>query len=171
MSMDVADLYRRYGDLVLGRCRTLLSDEDEAHDACQDIFLKLYRYRDRFRGDASPSTYLCHITTSVCLNRIRSRKRRKENLVDTLPAPPPHESRRTDTLLDAMHLRDLVERLLTGLDETTRLILVYHFADGMTHQEVGDLVGLSAAAVRKRIAKFRASLEATPPPWLAEVIP
>lgn len=171
MSMDVADLYRRYGDLVLGRCRTLLSDEDEARDACQDVFLKVHRYKNRFRGEASPSTYLFHVTTSVCLNRLRSRKRRKEDLVETLPTARVLEARPTDTLLDKLQVQDILKRLLHGVDETTRLVLFYHFADGMTHQEVGDLVGLSAAAVRKRISKFRSSIEDSPPPWLAEAVP
>lgn len=171
MTMDVAELYRRYGDLVLGRCRTLLSDEQEARDACQDVFLRLHRYRLGFRGDSAPSTYLFHVTTTTCLNRLRSRKRRKEDLLETFPAAPSLEPRTNDTILGALQLRDLVQRLLADADETTRLILLYHFADGMTHEEVGNLVGLSAAAVRKRIARFRATLEEAPPPWLAEAVP
>jgi RNA polymerase sigma-70 factor, ECF subfamily len=164
MALDVSHLYRRYGDLVLGRCRNLLGDENDAREMTQEIFLRLHRYQDSFRGDASPATYLFHITTSTCLNHLRTRRRRREELVESPPAPE-----KTDTLLDMVQFQELVGVLLKEADPTTRTCVVYHFADGMTHQEVGELVGLSAAAVRKRIAVFRSSIQTNPPVWLREM--
>ncbi len=167
MPFDVADLYRRYGDLVLGRCRTLLRDEAEARDTCQEVFLRMHRYRERFRGEAAPSTYLFHVTTTTCLNRLRSRRRRPEDPV----AEPVEPVAPNDTLLDDLAIRDLVRRLLASADERTRLCVLYHCADGMTCEEVGALLGVSAAAVRKRIAVFRDSLRSAPPAWLPELLP
>ena len=167
MPFDVADLYRRYGDLVLGRCRTLLRDDADARDTCQEVFLRMHRYRDRFRGEAAPSTYLFHVTTTTCLNRLRTRRRRPEDPVAE-PAEPP---RANDTLLDDLVLKDLVRLILAGADERTRLCVLYHCADGMTCEEVGALLGVSAAAVRKRIAVFRDALRASPPAWLPDLLP
>ncbi len=163
VELDITTLYRRYGDMVLGRCRTLLRDPIEAQDATQEVFLKLHRYRDSFRGEASPSTYLFKITTTICLNRIRSRRRRPEDPVEELPPGEP-----TDGLLDALALRQLLDRLLAGEDERTQSCLIYHYVDGMTYDEVGELLGISGAAVRKRIATFRSSLRQSPPDWLTE---
>jgi RNA polymerase sigma factor (sigma-70 family) len=161
--IDVPALYRRYGDLVYGRCRTLLRDPEEARDAMQEVFLRLHRYRDSFRGEASPSTFLFKITTSTCLNRIRTRKRRPEDPVEELP-----ESVSTDSVLDHLALRQLLDRLLHGADDRTKECLVYHYVDGMTHDEVGEMVGLSGAAVRKRISGFRSALSERPPAWMKE---
>ncbi len=165
--LDITALYRRYGDLVLGRCRTLLRNEADAQDAVQEVFLKLHRYRDSFRGESSPSTFLFKIATTTCLNRIRTRKRRPEDPVEELP--PAVEA--TDSVLDRLAVRDLVERLLAEQDERTQDCVVYHYVDGMTHDEVGDILGISGATVRKRISTFRASLRDAPPPWLAEIDP
>jgi RNA polymerase sigma-70 factor (ECF subfamily) len=148
--LDIPALYRRYGDLVLGRCRTILRNDADAHDAMQEVFLKLHRFRDAFRGESSPSTFLYRITTTTCLNRIRSARRRPEDPVAELPPLPA-----TDSVLDTLALRQLLDQLLADSDPTTRECLVYHFVDGMTHDEVGEMVGLSGAAVRKRIAGFR----------------
>jgi hypothetical protein len=68
-AFDLEDLYRRYGDLVIGRCRSLLGNDADAHETAQEIFLRLWRYRHGFRGDASPATYLFKVTTTTCLNR------------------------------------------------------------------------------------------------------
>lgn len=160
--LDVPALYRRYGDLVYGRCRTLLRDPEDARDAMQEVFLRLHRYRDSFRGEAAPSTFLFKITTSTCLNRIRTRRRHPEDPVEELPEPVT-----TDSVLDAVAVRQLVDRLLADADERTRECMVYHYVDGMTHDEVGGLLGLSGAAVRKRIATFKATL-AERPAWLSE---
>lgn len=161
--LDVSELYRRYGDLVLGRCRTLLRNEADARDAVQEVFLKVHRYRESFRGDASPSTWLFRITTTTCLNRIRGRKRRPEDPVEELPPQPS-----TDSVLDQLAVRQLLDRLLADEDERTRECVVYHLVDGMTHDEVGELLGISGAAVRKRVATFRQGLKENTPPWLAE---
>jgi len=162
--LDVEVLYRRYGDMVLGRCRTLLKNDAEAQDACQEVFLKVHRYRDRFRNEAKPSTYLFRVTTTVCLNRIRSRGRRREDLVDD-PTPVPV----VDSHLTQSDLRQLVRLLLDEADERTQACIVHHYVDGMTHKEIGALLGLSGAAIRKRISTFKKRLAANPPAWLGEV--
>jgi len=164
MALDVESLYRRYGDMVLGRCRTLLRNEADAQEVCQEVFLKVHRYSRRFRGEASPSTYLFRVTTTTCLNHMRGRRRRPEDPVEEPPVVMVE-----DSALEAHVLRDLVNRLLKTADERTQACLVYHYIDGMTHQEVGDLIGISAAAVRKRIGKFRATMRDAPPDWLTEV--
>ena len=162
MRIDVEAAYRQYGDMVLGRCRSLLHNDEAAREACQEVFLKLFRYRDRFRGDSSLSTFIFRITTNHCLNQIRSRKRRPEDPVEDI-APL---TGRSDTLLSHVEGRQLVHLLLEGQDERTRECVVYHYMDGMTHQEVGDLMGISGAAVRKRIAKFRTEVAGQAPAWL-----
>lgn len=160
-ALDVTDLYRRYGDLVFGRCRTLLRNEADASDAVQEVFLKLHRYRDSFRGEASPSTWLFKITTTTCLNRIRTRKRHPEDPIEEMPIQAT-----TDSVLDTLAIRQLLGRLLGEEDERTRECVVYHFVDGMTHDEVGEILGISGAAVRKRVAAFRQALRDNPPAWL-----
>lgn len=165
--LDIADLYRRYGDLVVGRCRTLLRNDSDAQDAAQEVFLKAHRYKDDFRGDSSPSTWLFRITTTTCLNWIRTRKRRPEDPVEDFASSPfqPYQ----DSMLSQIALRQLVNLVLQQEDERTRDCVVYFYADGMTHDEIGELLGLSGAAVRKRISTFRNSIQGNPPPWLREV--
>jgi RNA polymerase sigma-70 factor, ECF subfamily len=148
MAIDVESLYRRYGDLVLGRCRTLLGSDVDAQEACQEIFLRVHRYSATFRGDASPSTFLFRVTTNHCLNVLRTRRRRPEDAEEDL-------SFVADVMKDRAESRELLDRVLAGQDEKTTQCIVYHMLDGMTHEETGQLVGLSGAAVRKRLAKFK----------------
>ena len=106
-------------------------------------------------GEASPTTYLFKVTTTTCLNRLRTRRRRPEDPVEELP-PPSAPTTHRDTALRTAELRQLLELVLKHEDERTVNAVIYHYADGMTHDEVGKLLGVTGAAIRKRIAQFRA---------------
>ncbi len=161
--IDVAALYKRYGDMVYGRCLSLLRNDADAVDATQEVFLKAHRYAHRFEGRSKASTWLYRITTNHCLNVIRSRKRRPEDPVEEIEdhLPPPVG----DSLLDRVAGAQLVELLLSGWDERTQQCVVYHYLDGMTHDEVGELLGISGAAVRKRLGRFRKDSRDRLPAW------
>lgn len=165
-SMDIAALYRRYGAMVTNRCRMLLGNDADAQEACQEVFLKMYRYKESFRGDAKPTTYLYKVTTTTCLNRLRSRRRRPEDPVDEIPQPVPDGGFHNVSPMKAIEIRQLVDRLLADQDERTQQCVLYHYVDGMTHNEVGEMLGISGAAVRKRISRFRDGVRQDPPSWL-----
>ncbi|MEQ1568273.1 MAG: sigma-70 family RNA polymerase sigma factor [Myxococcota bacterium] len=154
-ALNIEELYRRYGDMVYGRCRSLLHNDADAQEACQEVFLRVWRYRDGFRGDASPSTYLFKVTTTTCLNRLRTKRRRPEEPVEDIAALGPRTVA-GDTMLHAVELRKVLEAVLGEEDERTVQCVVYHYVDGLTHDEVGQLLGVTGAAVRKRISTFRA---------------
>ncbi|HUJ76417.1 MAG TPA: sigma factor, partial [bacterium] len=78
MALDVDSLYRKYGPMVIRRCRALLADEEQALDAAQETFVKLIRYQDRLT-DTAPSSMLYTMATNVCLNLMRSSRRRPLN--------------------------------------------------------------------------------------------
>lgn len=73
----------------------------------------------------------------------------------------------SDTLMDRVEIRQLVDQLLEGCDERTKECVIYHYMDGMTHNEVGELMGISGAAVRKRLFKFRSRVGHRAPSWMA----
>lgn len=163
--LDIAQLYRQYGDMVLGRCRTLLGNDADAQEITQEVFLKLHRKQHLYRGEASPSTFLYKVTTTTCLNHLRSRRRRPEDPVEELP-PPRRGELPTDALLESVEVRHLLDELMVDEDDRTRACLVYHYVDGMTHDETGEVLGISGAAVRKRIAKFKAKVKDRQRPWM-----
>ncbi|MBN2370434.1 MAG: sigma-70 family RNA polymerase sigma factor [Vicinamibacteria bacterium] len=152
--IDVEKLYERYGPMVLRRCRQLLRDEDEAMDTAQDVFVQLLRRRQRLT-DQYPSSLLYRIATNLCLNRIRDRRRYPD-----LPG---------DALLDRIARRDdlddfdapiLLDRLFGRHPESTRVMAVLHYLDGMTLEQVACECGMSVSGVRKRLRGLRATLQA-----------
>ena len=148
--LDVEALLGRYGPMVLRRCRQLLGDEDEAMDACQDVFVRLLERRGRI--DARHPSSLLYITaTNICLNRIRDRRRH------AVPTDDSELERiaAAETPAGESDARLLLDRLFHRQPASSRTMAVLHYLDGLTLEEVAAAVGLSVSGVRKRLRNLR----------------
>jgi RNA polymerase sigma-70 factor (ECF subfamily) len=146
--------------MVLRRCRKLLGDEQAARDAMHDVFVQILSRSDEL-VDRAPSSLLFRIATNVCLNRLRSRKRRPEDGdPDLLLEIAAHTDPKARSAA-----RSALEALFRHEPDDTALIAVLHLYDRMTLEEVAAEVGMSVSGVRKRLAKLRTKLhhlEVTP---------
>jgi RNA polymerase sigma-70 factor (ECF subfamily) len=152
-ALDVEALSHRYGAMVLRRCRRLLGNEDEALDACQDVFVRVLERRQRLDG-TYPSSLLYRMATNVCLNRIRDCGRRPTTrdealLMSIACAEAPGAGSEARLLLDWLFGRQ---------PESSQTIAVLHFVDGLTLEEVAQRTDLSVSGVRKRLRRLRETL-------------
>ncbi len=138
--------------MVLRRCRSMLKSEAEAVDAMHDVFVELLRRRDSLDAE-SGSSLLYRVATNVCLNRLRSRSRRKEDpgdeLIDRIAIASAEDQSQARALLDRLFAREPV---------SSGTIAVLHLHDGMTLEEVAKAVGLSVSGVRKRLRRLEERL-------------
>jgi RNA polymerase sigma factor (sigma-70 family) len=150
--VDSETYYAMYAPMVLRRCRRLLGDDQSARDAMHDVFVQVLSHADQL-ADQAPSSLLFRIATNVCLNRLRTRRRRPEDgdalLVDIATHSDPAARSAARAALDTLFRNE---------PQTTALIAVLHLYDGMTLEEVAAEVGMSVSGVRKRLAKLRTKL-------------
>jgi RNA polymerase sigma-70 factor (ECF subfamily) len=155
LAVDVEALYRKYGPMVLRRCRRLLGDEERALDAMQDTFVRVLRHSGRL-NDRAPSSLLYCIATNVCLNILRSDRRHPklsgdEILLSVASAEDVEETAVNRHFLDGIFGRER---------SSTRTMAVLHYVDKMTLEEVASHVGLSVSGVRKRLAALKTRTQA-----------
>ncbi|HET6613833.1 MAG TPA: sigma-70 family RNA polymerase sigma factor [Kofleriaceae bacterium] len=153
LPIPIESTYRRYGPMVLRRCRFMLKDEENARDAMHDVFVSLLVNEDRL-DDRALSSLLFRMATHVCLNRIRSATRRKESPGDTILERIACAGD-SDEHLGA---RSLLRRLFRHQQPSSQVIAMLYHVDGMTHAEVADEVGMSVSGVRKRLRNLRTEL-------------
>ena len=147
--------YCTYGPMVLRRCRKLLGDDQAARDAMHDVFVQILSHADQL-ADQAPSSLLFRIATNVCLNRIRSKRRRPE---DGDPELLVQIAERTDPAARSA-ARAALDALFRQEPDDTAVIAVLHLHDRMTLEEVAAEVGMSVSGVRKRLHKLRLKLHA-----------
>jgi RNA polymerase sigma-70 factor (ECF subfamily) len=151
--VNVEDYYKRYGPMVMRRCRRLLRDEELARDAMQDTFVNLLKKESQLKH-WGPSSLLYRIATNVCLNKIRTMKRRPEDSDTTMLAriasveePESHSMARM-----------ILIKLFGREPASTGTIAVLHLVDGLTLEQTAREVGLSVSGVRRRIRQLRVKL-------------
>lgn len=155
MAADVESLYRSHGPTVLRRCRRLLRNEEKAVDAMHDVFVEILRRKETLEVTA-PTGLLLTVATRVCLNRLRTERRHPEDADDEKLALV------LDASEEGPESRSLARRWLDkwlGKElESTQVLAVLHYVDGLTLEEVAAEVGLSVSGVRKRLRTLRARL-------------
>ena len=157
MAVDIDNLYRTHGPMVLRRCRTLLRDESKAVDAMHDVFVELLRRESRLDA-RSPVGLLLTTATHVCLNRLRSERRRPEDHDDDLLVRIASLGSGAENLSLA---RRALDRIFGGEPASTRLIAVLLYVDRLTLEEVAAEVGMSVSGVRKRLRTLKQRLPVT----------
>ena len=149
MSVNAEEFYRKYGPMVLRRCRQLLGNEEEALDAMQEVFVKVLR-KETVLEDRAPSSLLYTIATNTCLNMLRSARRRpavsdEDALLNVAGGDDPERMAVTSHML---------ETIFADEQPSTRTMAVLHYVERRTLEETAEQVGLSVSGVRKRLRKL-----------------
>jgi RNA polymerase sigma-70 factor, ECF subfamily len=147
------ELFERYGAMVYRRCAAILRSDDAARDAVQEVFLRVIERRRQYRGDASPATWLYAVATLHCLQQLRDQAGRIAKLAQLAEQP-------RDTPARSPEERLAIAKLLDGESDDVRLMVYLHYVDGMTLDEVADVVGYSRKTVSRRVHGFLATARA-----------
>ena len=142
-SLSPEALTRLYLKRVYGFCRTMLRDERDAEDACQEVFLTVLRRWDQLGSVQKPVPWLMKVARLTCL-WVR-RKRRKDVAIQEAeidasydPGPPIEPGE------DAGRVMEAAERL----PERYQAVLVMHYQQGMSQEEIAEAMELSRGALR-----------------------
>jgi RNA polymerase sigma-70 factor (ECF subfamily) len=145
-----AEAYQRYGPALLRKAERVLRNSDDATDIVQNLFVDLI--------SRPPKTldlpYLFSAVTNRCLNHIRNQSNRSRLLEcqkDALRGP----ERRALNVSDTVLTLDLLAKLVDVLDYKSAKIVVYHWIDDLSQDEVATQMGMSRRAVVKRLTKIR----------------
>ena len=139
-------LYRRHSPAVYGLlCRVLGPHRPEANDLLQETWIRATARLTSFRGDAKFRTWLM----SVALNCYREWRRRHERHA-------PVDVEVIDVGTDTRDERDSdIRRVLTGMPDAFREVLVLHDIEGYTHDEIARLVGIEPGTSKSRLSRAR----------------
>lgn len=152
------ELYRAHaGKLFSVACR-MLGNAADAEDLLQEIFLSAHRKLDGFRGESALGTWLYRLATNHCLDYLRSRAARTNQLTDALDDEPGRfEPGRGGLAEQAITKMDL-ERALAQLPEGARAAFVLHDIEGLEHREVAEALGIAEGTSKSQVYKARLRL-------------
>jgi len=144
---------------VLRIALRLLNNPQDAQDAAQEVFLRLYKHLDRLDETRGYEPWLFRVTVNVCRDIARSR-RRTIGLEDVAELPLDPASPLPDAYQDLARAqqREVVRRGLSCLGEKERAAIVLRDVEGLSTREVAGILGTSEATVRSQICTARLKL-------------
>jgi RNA polymerase sigma-70 factor (ECF subfamily) len=152
------ELYRAHaGKLFSVACR-MVGNPADAEDLLQEIFLSAHRKLDGFRGDSALGTWLYRLATNHCLDHLRSRAARMNQVTDALEDEPGQAAGRS--LAEQTVTKMDLERALARLPEGCRAAFVLHDVQGLEHREVAEVLGVAEGTSKSQVHKARQRLRA-----------
>lgn len=156
------ELVREHLDAVYRVAFSVVRDSALAEDVAQDAILKAWKALPTFRGESSLRSWVLRITHNMAISTLR---KRREELRD--PSLLPEEESRTSTEAEAVqHLTmDAFEAALDQLDELSRSIIVLREVEGLSYDEIAELVGVPLPTVKTRLLRSRRILASALSDW------
>ena len=133
----------------------LLESEEDAEDALQELYLKLWAARSGLSGVQNPPAYGISMLKNICIDRIRKRMVRKSEPLDKVPHPEDtHTESRTD-IKDA--LRYLLQEM-EKLPDKQRMVIRMRAVEGLEYEDIARRTGLSEVYIRVLVTMARKTL-------------
>lgn len=152
---------------VINICFRFVNQREQAEDLAQETFVEVHRSVSSFRGESSLSTWIHRIAVSKSVDHVRRKGRTKrggllkrflrlDDEADQVPSP---SSDRPDSQLEEKERHRVLQQALDNLPKNQRVAFVLSKYDGMSYQEIADLLKLSLSAVESLIHRAKGSLQ------------
>jgi RNA polymerase sigma-70 factor, ECF subfamily len=150
-------LVEAYQGPVYNLAYRMLGNDDEAKDATQETFVRIYTKLHTYQPDRKLSSWVLAIASHYCIDRLRRRGRGSWLSLDEDPLAtvlPSSDRSPEDNVLRA-ETRDEIQGLVEQLTPSYRIPLILRYWQEMSYQEIADVLGLSVQAVKSRLHRAR----------------
>ena len=157
-------LVLKYQSRLISTAFKFVKDVQIAEDIVQDSFIKAFKALESFREDSSFYTWIYRITVNTSKNFLVSKKRKSELLNSDLSEEASYEIEPVETyspedLLQATQLKKVITETIDQLGEDTRTALTLRELDGLSYEQIADVVNCPVGTVRSRIFRGREVLD------------
>lgn len=160
------ELVEQYQTRIINIAYSMLSDMEDACDAAQEVFVKIYRNIGSFKGKSSISTWIYRIVSNVCNDMLRKRQRSAsvvsinnasgdddKDMDITDDAPTPEE------YLELSEEQRAVRKAISALSAEHREIITLFDMEQMSYEEISEILRCPIGTVKSRLNRARSALK------------
>ena len=147
---------QKYRDPLYFHARYIVKDHQEAYDVVQEVFIKAMREARLFDDEFKIKAWLFRVTSNLCFNQVRNRKRRGA-ILDSMVKPEAFSADQMDTVF-AGEQREEMSAALEHLSDDHRDILVLRYYDDLSYAEIAEVLQVKLGTVMSRLSRARMRL-------------
>lgn len=160
------ELIARYEVKAFNLALRFVRNQEDAEEVLQDVFTTLYHKLEGFEGKSAFSSWLYRIVVNASFMKLRKRRQTPTLSLEEVPQANQQNAldkelllaERADTRTLAREIREMIESAIHRLPDEYRSVFVLRDVDGLTNQEVGEILDLSVPAVKSRLHRSRLML-------------
>lgn len=157
-------LFQQYYAYLCRSAYRILPDRQLVEDLAQEVFIELWRRRNRLRISTSLKAYLRRAAVNKALNYIRDHRKVFLEREEHLPLSDPSPDARLQ--MEADELQELIDEAIDGLPERCRLVFILSRFEDMTYNEIAAQLGISVKTVENQISKALGLLREVLAPYI-----
>ncbi|MHC0439694.1 RNA polymerase sigma factor [Flavobacterium sp. 3-210] len=154
-----AVLVDRYKDMIFTLSLKMVKNREEAEEAAQDTFIKVYNSLSKFKGDSKFSTWIYKISYNNCLDRLK--KNKKEDLNISIDEFSSHLVKTMDNALSALvdtERKQAIQNCLNLLPSDDNFLLTLFYFEDQSLEEIGKIMNINANNVKVKLFRSRQKL-------------
>ena len=158
-------LVHRYKDKLTNFIYRFTYDIDSAQDLAQDTLLKVYINKDSYKTIAKFSTWIYTIARNLANTELRKRKRRKTTYLSQMSKEErqyeiPAVQDDVDQSLHNEVINDRIQTAINHLPEHFKMVIILRDIQGLSYDDISNIVGVPLGTVKSRINRARLQLQA-----------
>jgi len=141
-------IFREYAPRIYQQAFRVLGDADDAAEAVQEVFLKVHRSLETFRGDSSIATWIYRIAVNTLASHGRKKSRRPLSLAEADGAMSlPDEDADVEAAYQRKETREQLARCIARLSPREAVAITLFYMDGCGYKEIASIMGTSVGSV------------------------
>ena len=146
------DAYDKYADMLYHLSLSHMQNREDAEDVVQEVFCKYYSKPPTFTDEAHEKAWFLRVTINQCHDHLRHRNLRMYTPLHEIEEISAQTGVQDETALDVMHY-------LSFLPEKYRIVVILHYLEGFSVEEVAATLAIGKSAVKMRLSRARALLQ------------
>jgi RNA polymerase sigma-70 factor (ECF subfamily) len=150
-------LVDKYRNLVWHMVLRMTNRQEDAEDLCQEIFIRVFKQVDKYRGDAKLSTWIGSIAYNACIDNLRKKKR---EVLSTAGSIESIDLARADVApllgnIDRGAITKLVHRIIEKMPLQYRTVITLFHLEEFSYQEIEEITGMPEGTVKSYLSRGR----------------
>jgi RNA polymerase sigma factor (sigma-70 family) len=144
-------------DKLFRLAKTMLQNREDAEDALQEVFMKLWKNNEMIGDLKNPEAYAMKVMKNFCLDKLKGRK--NKHMVEISENQMEKENITPFSTVSFENLKDLMLKLFSTLPEQQRMIIHMRDIEHYSYEEIEDVTGMNVNAIRVNLSRARKNVK------------